>query len=257
MRKSILLLAALCLPLLLCAQGKLTAYYAKTPFGDYKKGQLIVDTNDPINRMVNYNKKKFKYEGDDTGGYYSQLILKSQVTVKVYQMSPLPVAMIGDGVTFRSTDGFTVRIFPAKANGHAFYAFDEEFVKYLDEKHTEALQQHYVISGTLKIPYDPEGLFFEDPLEIEDANIKLYRTGAEVGYGCDVKGQLRYRPQKIGFIEDAWTTPDDYGEKSAYDARGNMLVDQQKIVDIPEYLSIAWIATENALYINGTLYYKQ
>ena len=64
----------------------LTAYYAKTAFGDYKQGQLIVDTNDPFNRMVKHNKSTYKYEGNDGGENYSKLIRKSQVTVKQYKM---------------------------------------------------------------------------------------------------------------------------------------------------------------------------
>ena len=108
------------MPLLMNAQGKLTAYYANEDFDDYKQGQLIVDTNDPLNRIVDYNNTKFKYEGDDSGEYYSKLILKSRVTVKEYQMSPLPVELVRDDATFVSQDGHTVRIFAACAAEHCF-----------------------------------------------------------------------------------------------------------------------------------------
>lgn len=259
MKKFILATMALCLPMLLCAQGTLTAYYAKVAFGNYKKGQLIVDTNDPLNRMVNYNKKKFKYEGDDTGGYYSSLILKSRVTVKKYQMSPLPIEKIGQRATFRSSDGYEVSIFKAHANGHSFYSFTgEDFTRTYNAKQTNAHQEFYAMSGTLKTFFNDEGWYFQHPLEVENGCIKLYENGTEVGYGTEIKGSLRYRPYMMGFLEQDWVAPNSYGyDKPAFDANGNLLTDLEANTDIPEILSIAWIEAENALYINGTLYYKQ
>ena len=117
----------MCLPMMLWAQGQLTAYYAKVDIENYVKGQLIVDTNDPINRMVDFNKSLFRYEGDagDEQGYYI-LFDKSQITVKEYQMSPLPVKLVRGGASFQSRDGFEIRIFPANANGHGFYGLDED-----------------------------------------------------------------------------------------------------------------------------------
>ena len=97
----------MCLPMMSWAQGQLTAYYAKVDIENYVKGQLIVDTNDPINRMVDFNKSLFRYEGDagDEQGYYI-LFDKSQITVKEYQMSPLPVKLVRGGASFQSHDGF-------------------------------------------------------------------------------------------------------------------------------------------------------
>lgn len=253
---------SLCLPMLVHAQGKLTAYYASEAFGDYQKGQLIVDTNDPINRMVDYSKTKYKYEGDDTGEYYSSLILKSHVTVKEYQMSPLPVEMVKNDATFVTSDGYVVRIFAACANSHGFYSFDVEdnFRKYYDYVQTSAHQEYYVLSGTIKTPYEPDyGFFFEEPLKVADGNIKLYVDGSEIGYASvDDPTCVRYRPYKLGFLEEVWVTPEDYGYgRSAYDDAGNLLVDLEQMCDIPIMLSIAYIAAEDALYINGYLYYRQ
>ena len=247
------------LPFVLSAQGKLTAYYANTAFGDYQEGQLIVDTNDPINRMVDFNESQFKYEGDESGGYYSQLIPKSQVTVKEYQMTPLPVELVRDDAIFVSNDGFIVAIFAAHAGEHGFYSYDDDFVPYYDAEQTMAHQEYYAISGVLKSPYDPEGFFFEEPLEVEDDNIKLYVDGAEIRYvSVDDPDYVRYRPYKMGFLEEQWTKPDDYDyDKSAYDLDGNLVTDLMRVVDIPTYLSIAYIGDKDALYINGTLYYRQ
>lgn len=247
--------------MMLCAQGKLTAYYANCDFDNYTQGQLIVDTNDPINRMVDYSTTKYKYEGDDTGEYYSSLILKSRVTVKQYQMSPLPVELVKDGATFVSKDGNEVRIFLANINGHKFYQYsdDGEFNKYYDAAQTRAHQQYYVISYQFKNDFCPDGCIFEDPLEVEDGNIKLYVDGKELRYCSFVEpGDVRYRPYMLGFLEEQWSPADEeYLDKSAYDDQGNLLTDVEEVVDIPSYFSIAYIADEDALYINGKLHYRQ
>lgn len=262
MKTRFLLILAVCMPVLLHAQGVLTAYYANEAFESYEKGQLIVDTNDPLNRMVDYSKTKYKYEGDDSGEYYSQLILKSRVTVKQYEMTPLPVEMVQDDATFVSRNGFTVRIFAACANGHSFYSYsdDDDRELFYDAIETAAHQEYYVLSGRLESPYEPlEGVFFEDPLKVEDGHIKLYVDGSEIPYiSVDNPSSVRYRPYQLGFLEEAWVTPDDYGYGlSAYDDSGNLLVDPLAMCDIPEHLSIAYIGAEDALYINGTLYYRQ
>ena len=263
MNRIFLLLLSVCLPMLLSAQGKLTAYYANVAFDDYKEGQLIVDTNDPLNRIVDHSQTKFKFEGDDTGEYYSHLILKSYVTVKEYDMSPLPVEMVQNDATFVSRDGYVVRIFSACANGHSFYSYntdDGEFNLFYDAVQTAAHQEYYVLSGMIKTPYEPDyGFFFEEPLEVVDGNIKLYVDGSEIRYvSVDDPTYVRYRPYKMGFLEEAWTAPEgyEYG-KSAYDDSGNLMVDPVSVIDIPTYLSIAYIGAEDALYIDGTLYYRQ
>ena len=259
MKRYCFILLAMSLPLALCAQGKLTAYYADVAFGDYQQGQLIVDTNDPFNRMVDYNKSEYKFEGDDSGGYYSKLIPKSQVTVKEYQMSPLPVELVRDDAIFVSNDGFILAIFVAHAGEHGFYSYYDDFVPYYDAEETMAHQEYYAISGVLKSPYVPEGYLFEEPLEVEDGNIKLYVDGAEIRYvSVDDPAYVRYRPYKMGFLEEQWTKPEDYDyDKSAYDLDGNLVTDLMRVIDIPTYLSIAYIGAEDALYINGTLYFRQ
>lgn len=251
----------MCLPLMLCAQGKLTAYYANCDFDKYTKGQLIVDSNDPINRMVDYSTTKYKYEGDDTGEYYSSLILKSRVTVKQYQMSPLPVELVKGGATFVSPDGDEVRIFVANINGHKFYSYsdDGEYQKYYDAAQTKAHQQYYVIRYVFRNEFCPDGCCFEDPLEVEDGNIKLYVDGRVLGYCSYAEpGNVRYRPYMLGFLEEKWTSSEEeYLDGQAYDDRGNLLTDVEEIVDIPTYWSIAYIADEDAIYIDGKLHYRQ
>ena len=254
MKKLFIATLALCLPMLLSAQGTLTAYYSNVTNDRYEKGQLIVDTNDPMNRIVNYNKTKYKFEGDNTGEDYSWLIPKSQVTVKEYKMSPLPVEKIGDKAMFRSTDGCEVCIFKAHANGHRFFTLSRtDFEMVYNAEETRAHQEFYAMVAT-----SDEGLFFQQPLEVENGCIKLYMNGTDLHYCNDVKGTLRYRPYVVGFIEESWSVSDEHGyDEPAYDTDGDLVTDLYETVDMPTYLSIAWIEAENALYINGTLYYKQ
>lgn len=259
MKRFVFISLLMCLPMMLWAQGQLTAYYANVDIEDYEKGQLIVDTNHPINRMVEYNNSQYKLEGDDSADeVYYTLFDKSQVTVKKYQMSPLPVTLVRNGAAFQSREGFVVRIFPANANGHGFYGYNDDFQPYFDAEQTAAHQQYYVLSGTLQTVYTPEGFFFEEPLEVEDGNIKLYIYGSELGYTSDNPDNVRYRPYKMGLLEEQWVAPEGYEYGlSAYDDAGNLLVDAMRVLDIPTTLSIAYIEAEDALYIDGTLYYRQ
>lgn len=260
MNRFSLLLLSLCLPMLLYAQGKLTAYYANCDFDDFFEGQLIVDTNDPINRIVDYSGTEYKYEGDDTGAYYSELIPKSNVTVREYQMSPLPVELVKDGATFMSRDGDVVTIFVANINGHKFYSYsdDGEYQRYYDAAQTEAHQQYYVIRYVFKNEYCPEGCSFEEPLEIEDGNIKLYVFGNDLPC-CEFAdpADVRYRPYLMGFMQEKWMPADGYDyDLPAYDEKGNLLIDLEEIVDIPTEFSIAYIGAEDALYIGGKMHYR-
>lgn len=264
MKRISVLFLLMCLPMMLWAQDLLTAYYAKVEIVDngigwgYAKGQLIVDTNDPMNRMVDYNKSQYRYESGESEEMYYYLFDKSQVTVKVYQMSPLPVTLVRNGATFQSFEGFEISIFPANANGHGFYGLDEDFQPYYDAEQTAAHQHYYVLSGRFQSAFDPDGFFFEDPLEVEDGNIKLYVDDGEIGYTSDDPDNVRYRPCKMGLLEEKWMAPDEYEYGlSAYDGAGNLLVDVTTIVDIPTTLSIAYIGAEDALYVDGTLYYRK
>ena len=60
--------------------GTLTVYYAKENFKvddmEYKKGQLICDSNDPMNKIIDQDDDNYKYEGDGTGEEYSCILPK-------------------------------------------------------------------------------------------------------------------------------------------------------------------------------------
>ena len=86
----------------------------------------------------------------------------------------------------------------------------------------------------------------------------MYIYGNELGYTSDNPDNVRYRPYKMGLLEERWAAPEgyEYGV-SAYDQAGNLLVDAMRVLDIPTTLSIAYIESEDALYVDGTLYYRR
>ena len=237
--------------------GTLTAYYAKEEIQfeewlEYKKGQLICDSNDPINRIVELDKDNYKYEGDEGGGYYSYIIPKSKVEKRTYTMSQLPVSMIGDRKEFVSKDGLKASIFWSKRNGHQYFSWDPDNGTYKNEEEAKRHDECYVLS--VEIAPFGEKYLFEDQLEVTDGKIALY---CENRFGVDTDpDNCRYREGVIGFIEEAWFNEEaPYGE-SHYNEKGELQVDQYTTDgSIPEYISIAYIADINALYINGLLYY--
>jgi len=232
--------------------GTLSAYYAKADFGDYKKGQLICDSNDPINRIVDYNATHYKYEGDDTGEYYSYLLPKSKIEKRTYTMCQLPVSMVGKRIVFVSKEGDVAKLFASNINNHKYwdYSGDSEVMSWEEtDKHGEC----YVIS----VQYS-SGYLFEEPLEERGGNIRLYRENRYDGGGDP--NYCRYRKGEIGIIEDDWVIKglDNWPErKSAYDEAGRLMVDQCKNDGIPEYMSIAFLPALDALYIDGDLYYRK
>jgi len=228
--------------------GTLTAFYAKNALKDFRTGELIVDSNDPINRIVSYDQNYWKYEGDDTGEYYSSNIPKSKVTVKTWEMNDLPVSMVKNGATFVATSGREARIFLAANPTRKFCNYDGQEICRATETH----QSYIVLSAWIK-NYDGSGSYlFEEPLYEERGKIKLYQHNRFGDGGC------RKRPGRIGIIEEEWCTPVNWPtNKSAYDNNGKQIVDLVEYDGLPSYISIAYIASENALYINGEVYYKK
>lgn len=232
------------------AATTLTAYYAYRDFSangtEYKKGQLIVDTNDPLNRMVSLNATSYKYEGDDTGEYYSWKIPKKNVTVQSYAMSELAVSALGEGVVFVADDGREAKIFKSHNNGHSYYSCDDDFNAYLDTRATDRLDGCYVLSVPLS-----SGYVFEEPLSVSNGHLVLYVKNRFGSTG------VRRRAGKIGIIEEEWVNKEGYPEEtSAFDSKGNLLVDQYTTKgSIAEYISIAYIDALKALYVGGTLFY--
>ncbi len=244
------------------AVGTLTAYYATEDLKDldtemeFKKGNLICDSNDPINRMVDQDSANYKYEGDDTGEYYSFIIPKSKVEKRTYTMNQLPTEIIGEKKEFVAENGLKASIFLSKRNGHQYYFWNSESGEtYVDEEKTALHDQCYVLS--VELNSFGEKTLFEDQLETDSTYLRLYcksRFDAE----DSTPDNCRYREGLIGFIEEAWYNEDAPYGQSNYNEAGELQYDQYTTDgSIPEYISIAYIADLNALYVNGVLYFAK
>ena len=220
---------------------------------EYKKGQLICDSNDPINRIVDQDTDNYKYEGDDTGEEYSWLLPKSKVEKKTYTMNQLTASDIGDKAIFVAENGCKARIFWSDINGHRYFNWNGEEERYRDE---ERYSECFVLSVEYISPYNNEKYLFEEQLGEKRGSIELYCKNRFAGDSTDPTN-CRYREGLIGLIEETWANKDgwDY-KKTAYSEDGKLLVDQWEISDIPDYISIAYIADLDALYVNGQLYYR-
>lgn len=237
--------------------GILTAYYAKEDFKvddgiEYKKGQLICDSNDPFNRIVEQDRNNYRYEGDDTGEEYSWLLPKSKVEKKTYTMNQLPVNSIGDKAYFVSEAGDVACIFWSKINGHKYCSWDGKEVNWKEvERHAEC----YVLSIE-GIGMDNNYYVFEEQLEEKRGSLNLYVDKSAYGGGED-PNNCRYHEYPIGIIEEKWDNKEGWDSgKPAYNEDGKLLVDQWEIDGIPARISIAYIADLDALYIDGELYYR-
>lgn len=235
--------------------GTLTAYYALENFkaGDeeYKKGQLICDSNDPMNIIVSEDEDNYKYKGDNTGEEYSWMLPKSKVEKKTYTMNQLTAFDIGDKAYFVAENGCMARIFWSNINGHRYYNWSGDEEDYDNEKR---YNECFVLSVEYVSSFDNKKYLFEEQLAEKRGCIDLYRKNPYAGDNID-PSNCRYRHGLIGFVEEAWYNKEgwDY-TKSAYDKDGKLLVDQLREDGVPTYISIAYIAEEDALYINGTLY---
>ena len=232
------------------AVGTLTAYYAKkdisiTDYSEYyKQGQLICDSNDPINRIVDVD-DYYKYEGDETDTYYSYLIPKTDVTKKNYTMYQLTINDIGDRSVFVSNEGKKVTIFKSKINGHHYLEDNGEVNREETNNHKEC----YVLSMR-----SYNNAFWELPLREKQGIIELYQRS---GFSLN-PDNCRYREEPIGIIEEEWENGEEWdNSKSAYDESGNLLVDQKPLSILPSTISIAYIAEIDALYIDGVLYHRK
>lgn len=228
--------------------GTLTAYYAKEDFSsndhEYKKGMLICDSNDPLNHVSDEDENNYRYSGDDGGEEYSWLLPKSKVEKRVYTMNQLTPSDINGKAYFVAENGCKARIFWSNSNGHRFYNWNGEEEKYKEE---ERYKECFVLSAELLSSWDNSKYLFEEQLNEKLGNIELY---------CENK--YRQYDHLIGFVEEGWYNKEGYEfGNSAYDKDGKLLVDQWEVDGIPYYISIAYISEDDALYINGTLYYKR
>ena len=231
--------------------GTLTVYYAKEEIKaenhGCEKGKLYYDSNDWEVR-VKSDDDNFIFERDvddyDGVGKESWSVPKSKIEMKTYKMHQLSAKEIGSKAEFVSNSGCTARIFWSNINGHKYYSWDGKEVRW-DE--TSRHEECYVLSVEIISEEDGEKYPFEIQLDESQGHIKLYDKTSVAG-----------QEVLIGRLEASWTNEEgwDY-KKSAYSEDGKLLADQWEIDGIPDELSIAYLAEEDALYINGELYYRK
>ncbi|MBR5398238.1 MAG: hypothetical protein IK103_00425 [Bacteroidales bacterium] len=231
--------------------GTLTAYYATEDIYDQpsdrriKKGDLISDDNDPFNKVVDFDADNYRFlpeEAEDGNVYGDFIFPKSKAEKKVFTQNQLTTELVGDRAVFKDKDGNEAIIFKSNRNGQTLYTMNSE--KWEFEPAPEDVQKKYDHCYVITVHFS-DGLF-EEPLETEGDIIKLYQTG-------DDPANPTYR----GSIEDGWYNKGDWDyRKSAYDEKGNLLVSQERTVDIPMEYSVAYIGSLDALYVNGILYYR-
>lgn len=240
--------------------GTLISYYATEDFSvgeySYTKGELICDSNDPINRIVETKGNYYKYEGDDTGAYYSWNLPKNKVRKEVYTMTQLPVSRVAKGARLKSKNGYEMLFFTGKINGKKFYGWDSSSFPWqpkYDAKATRAHKEMLVLRVQYYNKWSEQVATNELLLNTQGGNVAFYHPN-RYGEGVDVD-DVRYRAGLIGFLEQEWVMKDGY-EGNMFSTDGRLLTDIYSVEgNIPEYWSLAYIATEDAVYYDGTLYY--
>lgn len=230
--------------------GTLTAYYAAEGFEmngtNYRKEQLIWDTNNFICKIEETDDSNYKYiDGNGCEVDCEHLLPKTKVYKNCYEMNELTIDNVGKKAVFKSKDGLTARIFLSEINGQKYYTYGGE--KIIEEA-MKKMQQCYVLSFEMMAFDSDEVFLFEEQLETKNGCLKLYIKGdneeiRQYGiYGC---------------IDDIWLNPEDWDyKKSAFSNDGLLLTEQWQNVDIPESVSVAYIAKIDALYLQGKLYYR-
>jgi len=226
--------------------GMLTAYYAaetiELNYREYQKGQLIWESNDPNNRIVEADEANYKYVvsvGCEVDCDYK--LPKSKVYTKTYEMNELTAENVGYKAVYKSEDGLTARIFLFDFNGHYCRSFDGEKVL---EDVTEKLGESYVLSFQTKEPSTGDVYLFEDFVEQENGILRLYAKDSSTEKAV------------CGYIEDLWVNASGWEAPSAFDKDGLMLTDLWQNIDMAEQAPVAYIAELDALHICGRLYYR-
>lgn len=231
--------------------GTLTVYYAKEEIKVEKhgceKGKLYYDSNNCDVRFKSDDDNYiFECDVDDYDGVGVETwsIPKSKIEKKTYKMYQLSAKEIGSKAVFESDKGCTARIFWSNINGHKYYSWDGKDVNWNE---TSRYKECYVLSAELMSEEYGEKYPFEIQLDESQGYFKLYNKTSVLG-----------KEVLIGKLEASWRNEEgwDY-KKSAYSADGKLLADQWEIDGIPDELSIAYLAEENALYINGDIYYRK
>ena len=228
--------------------GTFTLYYALDDFGattywsednpgdvrSFKKGELICTSNDMYSEISDYNDKFYKYsfEFQESSFWY---LSKDKVKIETYTLNQLPVANIKDGLTFVSENGNVARFFKSNINGHTYYKYENNDYDAV----VEDLDANNLFENCYVFQFIQDGeILIETPLKEQLGHVILYNRG---------KGWLRQDWYTYGGEQEP-------GE-SAYSADGKLMFDLIQSDGMPEEISIAYVASENALFIEREWYY--
>ena len=193
---------------------------------DYKeqvsKGHLIAEvTDDDSETTVSDKENKYVFETVSNGEQFS--VSKADVEMKTYDITPLPVSMIGNGLHFVSNDGLKARVFKSNSNGHRYA--NSSYAKELGI----SLNSCYVLSMEC-LDENGSKMFVENPVAVKNGKIL-----------------------SNAYFPVVWASGQGF-EKSSYDQAGRLLYNQRSDFDGMDYV-VAYIGSENALYLLGKLYY--
>ncbi len=133
-------------------------------------------------------------------------------------------------------------MFKSNINGQFFYIYNYDSEQY--EQASGDLQNKLGNGYVLSVFLSEE--IFEEPLTTNGEIIELYTLDKDA-----------VNPRYYGDIEDVWINKGEWDyTKSAYDEKGNLLVSQERSIDIPMSHSVAYIGELDALYIDGILFYR-
>lgn len=233
--------------------GTLTAYYAIEDFDIFRKGQLICDSNDPFNTMTELDEEYYQIENIFAGKDSVTKIPKSKIEKKVFTMNELSTSSINKGDVFRTEKGCEARLFLSDINGHKYF-FDELGMSE-DAEETAKHAKCYVLSAQL-YDWSLGKYLFEEQLPENDGYIGFYGELPDLS-DLEVPEDYKKKRGTVGYIREVWMNGADWEDNvTAYDSDGKLLSDQRAFTRLFTYISIAYIAELDALYINGDLYYR-
>lgn len=238
MRKYLVLMILMLVVVSVTAQqslGEMKLYYAKQATTKVfeetnyevkvEQGQLLGSSIGDNGVTIEGNNYQFEdWSVGSTPEIYT--VNRSDVEVKTYTMSALPISSVGQVMNFASNDGLNARIFKSKNNGR----------KYIGCKSTQEannLRDCYVMSVEL-ISEDGAKCYVESPVTIKNGNIIL-------------DGDFLHK----------WYPASGVNNTSSYDQSGKMLRDLKNLERETDPISycIAYVASEKALYVEGIWYY--
>lgn len=240
----------------------ITAYYAVSPFKGFyeqmKPGDFIADNHSVSGAKVKARGNNYvftleaEYDDEET-----QVITVPKSKVRKVTLKPayLAIADVERGATFVSQEGQgVIRIFRSNSNSHTYPIpnSDEEFEEVIGRS---TWRRHHLSSAQAKTCL-VMSIGTTYMLDSEESTICHYGLLPEKDGMVDMYEQKD--GQVVPWVTLTFIAPYEWKKAhgDAYDAQGNLLVDMD-VVDNAVPNVIAYIAEEDAIYYDGTLYYRQ